>query len=436
MYKLVSFQNNLPIFFLMCVFSFAQTSYAEPIKVEIKLQDGDYDIYRGGELYEVKGVGLTQYDFARVARYGANSIRTWSVDSNSLPTMQILDEAHANGLTVSLCLEFGKERYGFDFSDQDAIEKLLLETRERVERFKDHPALLTWIIGNEVNLNYTDPRVFDVVNQAAEMIKQIDPNHPTTTALAGFDTKAIDDLLERAPALDFVSFQMYGDLINLPKYIADYGFSKPYMVTEWGSIGHWEVGKTKWDAPIENTSSEKAANYARSYVEVIEPFGDTLIGNYVFLWGQKQERTPTWYGMFLDSGEKTEAVDVMRYIWTDKWSDNRAPRISPILLDSKRAFENIELNANQQYTASIEIIEYEQDTVSLKWELRAESTAQEVGGDAEYVPPIIAGSILKSDETKAIIKAPEQAGAYRLFVYAYDNQGNAAHANIPFYVIE
>jgi len=44
----------------------------------------------------------------------------------------------------------------------------------------------------------------------------------------------------------------------------------------------------------------------------------------VFSLGQKQERTPTWYGMFLSSGEATETVDVMEYIWTGRWPEIRA----------------------------------------------------------------------------------------------------------------
>ena len=120
---------------------------------------------------------------------------------------------------------------------------------------------------------------------------------------------------------------MYGDIVNLPRYLAEANFRKPYMVTEWGATGHWEVDKTTWGAPIEHTSSEKAASYRKAYETVIASGDERLIGDYVFLWGQKQERTPTWYGMFLADGSATETVDFMQFAWTGAWPANRAPRV-------------------------------------------------------------------------------------------------------------
>jgi hypothetical protein len=404
-----------------------------PIKVEIIEEDGNYQLLRGGEPYQVRGAGISSTDLDSLVKFGGNSMRNWAVDNHAEPAQQLLDRAYAMGITVSLCLEFARERHGFDYNDKAAVAKQLAENRVRVEKYKNHPALLTWIIGNEVNFDFTNPKVFDAVNDTAKMIKELDPNHPTTTALAGFDKKALAAIAERAPDLDFISFQMYADLLNLPKYIKEFGFDKPYFVTEWGSVGHWEVHTTEWGAPVENTSTEKASNYLKSYSQVLEPYSGQAIGNYVFLWGQKQEKTSTWYGMFLDSGEKTEAVDVMHYIWSGSWPENRAPRISPIILDEQDAFDDVYLDAGKAYKASVNVVDSEGDNIRYLWKIRSESSSDNVGGDSEYVPEIVDGVIKNQDAVIELI-APKKSGAYRLFVYAFDGNDNAAHANIPFYV--
>jgi hypothetical protein len=263
----------------------------------------------------------------------------------------------------------------------------------------------------------------------------VDPNHPTTTTIASFDKKALSAIEDRAPDLDFVSFQLYADLVNLPKYMDKAGYDKPYFVTEWGAIGHWEVWKTRWDAPVESTSSEKAANYANSYIKVLQPFVDQAIGSYVFLWGQKQEKTPTWYGMYLDTGEETEAVDVMHYIWNNgQWPANRTPRVSRISLNNKTAYDNVTLWHGKKYTAKIVVQDSDNDAVTYKWEVRPESSAEEVGGDHEVVPDVIEGLLVDPTAAEATVIAPKESGAYRLFVYVYDGKGHAAHANLPFYV--
>lgn len=410
-----------------------ETKNLTPIKVEIVEENGSYQLLRGSKPYQVKGAGIASTDLESLVKFGGNSMRNWAVDNHAEPAQQLLDRAHAMGITVSLCLEFARERHGFDYDDPAAVARQLAKNRVRVEKYKDHPALLTWIIGNEVNFGFTNPKVFDAVNETAKMIKEIDPNHPTTTALAGFDKRALAAIQERAPDLDFVSFQLYADLLNLPKYIQDSGYDKPYFVTEWGAVGHWEVHKTKWGAPVENTSSEKANNYAKSYSQVLQPYSGKAIGNYVFLWGQKQEKTPTWYGMFLASGEKTEAVDVMYQIWNGDWPENRVPQISQIVLNNQVAFDDVYLRSGEVYQASVEVVDPDGDDIRYLWEIRPESTSNKVGGDAEYVPSLVDGAI---NNQAAVIQltTPEKAGPYRLFVYAFDGNNNAAHANIPFYV--
>ncbi|MDT0595315.1 glycoside hydrolase family 2 TIM barrel-domain containing protein [Glaciecola petra] len=433
-YGQMSFNLRSFLALILSTLTCINIALAEAIKVEIVEKDEGFVLMRGGEPYLVKGVGLVDDKLQRVVDFGANSIRTWSVDDNAMPAKQLLDKAHALGLTVSLCLEFAKERQGFDYNDPVAVAKQLEASRQRVMKYKDHPALLTWIIGNEVNFAYENPKVFDAVNDVAKMIKELDPNHPTTTALAGFDKKALKDIKERAPVLDFISFQIYADLMNLPKYIKESGFDQPYFVTEWGAVGHWEVYKTPWGAPVENTSSEKANNYYRSYSEVLAPYAKQAIGNYVFLWGQKQEKTPTWYGMFLHSGEITEPVDIMHHIWKGEWPENQSPKVSPITLDEKTAFDDVMVKPGQKLAAKLYVDDPDNDSYEVMWEIRKETTSDAVGGDEEYLPSLLSGLVYDAKGSQATIKAPQESGPYRLFAYIYDGNGNAAHANFPFFV--
>lgn len=205
------------------------------------------------------------------------------------------------------------------------------------------------------------------------------------------------------------------------------------MVTEWGTIGHWEMEFTKWGAPVEQTSTEKASTYLRGYEKSIKPFADQCIGNYVFLWGQKQERTPTWYGMFLESGEETESVDMMHHIWNNEWPENRTPRLDSMIIDGRNARQSVYLKSATAYDASVFAFDHESDSLTYRWVIMHESAETKEGGDKEEVPEQVG---MNESGSKSTIKitTPEEEGAYRLFAYAFDGNSHAAHANIPFYV--
>lgn len=432
----LKFQGLLISMLILCQ-SCGGTDIEQPssaVKVEIVENNGSYQLLRDGKPYQVKGAGIEYGDYEAFARHGGNSFRTWSVSSRGRTGQEILDLAQSLGLTVSMTLPLGVEHWGFDYSDEEAVAEQFEMARQEVLALKDHPALLTWIIGNELNYDYKDARVYDAVNDISKMIHEVDPNHPTTTTLAGYSTEVMEVVQTRASDLDFVSIQAYGSLVLLPEWLARDNFTKPYFITEWGAVGHWEVGQTTWGAPIEQTSTMKAENYMRSYNEVIRPFPDQVLGSYVFLWGQKQERTGTWYGLFTPDGEETEPVDVMHYIWNGEWPENRTPAIDSMTLNDQTAYDSVTLSPNQTYPAKIVAIDADSDALSYRWELRHESTATEGGGAQEEIPAVIEGRVENSEASEILLKTPSEEGAYRLFVYAYDGNNHAAHANIPFYV--
>ncbi len=416
---------------------------AGPAHVEVRRDGGRYHLAVNGAPFYIRGAGLEFGDVERLAAHGANSFRTWRTDNGRETGQAVLDRAHAAGLTVTMGLEIARERagqgrgdFGFDYGDAAAVAAQLARVREEVLRYKDHPALLIWGIGNELNLGAADPCVWDAVNDISEMIHAVDPNHPTTTMLAGIGPELVADIRARAPDLDLLSIQMYADIENLPQRIADAGWTGPYMVTEWGATGHWEVPKTPWGAPIENTSSVKADLYRARYETAIASDSAQVVGSYVFLWGQKQERTPTWYGLFLPDGEETETVDVMEYLWTGAWPENRTPRLDAVTLDGRTATDGIRLAPGQRVPVGVASSDPDGDALRTVWEVRHEQTDLSEGGDDESVPALLPGAVDAPDAARTTVTAPTAPGAYRLFVYVYDDHGHAAHANIPFYVGE
>jgi hypothetical protein len=403
----------------------------KPVKAEIvKSVDGKFQLLRAGQPYFVKGAGGSTFP-GRIAAYGGNSIRTWG----SREGQRVLDSAQKHGLTVLMGLDVSRERHGFDYNDTVVVKQQLERLRAEVIKYKNHPALLAWGIGNELNLRYQNPKVWNAVNDIAKMIHEIDPNHPVCTVLAGISKDLVTNLKERCTDLDFLSVNTYGDLAGLPQNIRNTGWGGAYMVTEWGPTGHWESLTTPWKSAIEETSSEKAAVYKSRYEYSISKDKDRCLGSYVFLWGQKQERTPTWYGIFTEQGEESEVADVMQYLWSGTWPKNQAPHIYSLQINEQKPINFLYVKSGTNYSANVVAFDPNNDQLSYRWDILPEPTQLSDGGDFEARPKAIANSVVgNANKNKITFVAPEKEGAYRLFVYVSDGKNKVATANFPFYV--
>jgi len=419
-----------------CVNTAGEGSKHGPVKVELKKENEGYKLYCDGKPFYIKGAGLGGGDIKALALNGGNTMRTWSTGDMEQSGKEILDEALRNGIMVCMGIEVTGERHGFDYNDSVAVAKQFERVKKEVLSYKDHPALLAWGIGNELNLGYTNPSVWDAVNDIAAMIHETDPNHPATTMLAGAGKTEVQYVIDRCPEIDYLSFQIYGDILNLPKYITESGWKGAYIVSEWGTKGHWEVPTTSWGRPIEPDSHERAVAVKDWYEKVIAADTKQCIGSFVFLWGQKQERTPTWYGLFLEDGRATETVDVMYYLWNGKWPENQAPCLEHFFLNGQIASDNVTLEPGKKYSALAEITEPDNDPVNYRWEILTEvpENQQSQGGDYEIRPVSVLKIETAVGENNVEFVAPVKEGAYRIFVYAGDDKNKAATSNIPFYV--
>lgn len=412
-----------------------ESNDGRPCVVQIRKTDAGYRMLRNGEPYYIKGVGGRDRLEDLVAA-GGNSIRTWHI-SNLRPT---LDRAHRLGLTVTVGIWLSHERHGFDYSNETEVAKEIEKVRRAVLAYKDHPAVLMWGIGNEMEEEGNNPKVWKTVNAIAKMIKEIDPNHPTMTVIAGVWNNKIRKLNQYCPDIDVVGVNIYGDLSSLPEAMKTQSLNRPYVVTEFGPFGWWQSEKTSWGAEIEPTSTQKAETYLSGYRVAVTQESSWCLGAYAFLWGHKQEHTSTWFGMFLPSGERTGAVDAMTFVWTGRWPANRSPEISSLKIG--KVTKKTPANASGEHVfppgsrveCHVKAEDPDADALTMLWELRAESTDKKTGGDKEKIPPAYPEAIISTTDNTLVLQTPKTKGAYRIFIYVLDGKGNAATANVPILV--
>jgi hypothetical protein len=420
-------------FILLC--AHGSNLFAAAVPVKIQKVSGGWQLLRDGKPYYANGAaGAGHLDLLK--KLGGNSVRTWSV--HELETTSLLKDANHLNLTVAAGLTMEPPRHGFNYADAAAVNAQHHRAIAAVEKFKNEAAILVWGIGNEMEGDGADPAIWKAVNDIAREIHRIDPNHPTMTVIAGAGENNIKliNFMKYCPDVDILGINSYGGMATVLEDVTSTKLDRPYFVTEFGPLGWWERAKTSWGAPLEQTSTEKAATYRQSYEHSIRDAGKKCLGSYVFLWGWKQERTHTWFNMLLIGGldnappDKTAMADVISYEWTGHWPANRAPEIFPI---STPAAEK-EIAPGQEVTAEVKATDPENDKLTYAWQVREETSDPREGGDAEAVPPVVPGAVLQQAGPHITFRTPQKSGAYRLFVEVRDGKGSVATANVPFFV--
>lgn len=417
-----------------------------PSVVKIMKQGNQYSLNVNGQPYDVKGVGLGYKNGERalaLKQAGGNSFRTWELTHIE----QELATAQKLGLMIAVGIATGKELLGFDYNDEKAVAEQFKQVTAAIEKYKNHPNVLLWVIGNEQNLLFDDagklkdvnPKVYAAMGDIIDYIHKNDPNHPATFSLAGANPKHIAQVLKYAPNIDILSVQLYGDLATLPDSIMTSNVDKPYMVTEFGPVGHWELPTTEWGREIEEPSALKATGMAKRMQDnIIDDKTGKVIGSFAFFWGQKQERTPTWYGMFNESGEQTARVDELTRMWTGQYPNNRAPLSRSITINGKHPVENVRLKPSQSATIKVKVTDPDNDVLTHEWVLMKEVQTRSQGGHFEAKPAALALKIMNTNIQDGYVEmtfsAPEESGDYRLFNYAHDGKNKVGNANIPFIV--
>jgi hypothetical protein len=151
-------KNLLHILFAAALVHAIPASLAAPSVERIEKSEGGWRLLRNSEPYFIKGAVVgPRGSLDTLQQAGANSIRTHS---------GMLDEAQRRSLTALVGLPLGNPLQGFDYADTNKVGQQFNRARDLVRKFRDHPALLFWNLGNEPEIHTTPEQRVPVWREA------------------------------------------------------------------------------------------------------------------------------------------------------------------------------------------------------------------------------------------------------------------------------
>ncbi|MHA7632795.1 glycoside hydrolase family 2 TIM barrel-domain containing protein [Corallococcus sp. M7] len=273
-----------------------------------------------GQPYVAKGVTFSgtggpanfDKDCEQLKSLGVNTLRTWGTGDE---TAALLDAAQKHGLRVLVGLWLRPGRPGmenddaFDYvRDARGREAQLQATVAQVLRFKDHPAVLAWGVGNEVILNSPDEpskvAYARFLEKVVRAVKKADPAHPVLSVDAW--TLGIPFWEKYVPSLDAYGLNVYGRGIHaLADAVKQAGGRKPWFITEFGAQGEWEAPKDARGVPQEPGDGEKYDVIVDGWRNALAPHvqAGRCLGLFVFNYSAALDHGGLWLGML--SGTST-----------------------------------------------------------------------------------------------------------------------------------
>ena len=323
---------------LACVFAFSTHAYSKTI---VKKDNGKWQLYVDDKPFNVKGVTFGgDADKATIGAklkdlkfLGVNTIRIWGSNET---TKVLLDSANAYGIKVMVGIWLRHGRPGmeaddsFDYlTDKKGMDDMYRDAMLAVERYKDHPGLLFFGVGNEVFLNIATDEEKKVYAQFLEKIcsdiKKADPNHPVCSVEAW--TFGLKWWKEYAPSVDIYGLNVYGAGVNqIPAEIEKEGIDKPYVITEYGVSGEWEAKDDKNGLKVEPGDQAKYDVIGKGYNDWITSKPNCL-GMYVFHYEKNENFGAVWLLMYYGNSYRP-AYWATREAYTGKKPINNIPVIS------------------------------------------------------------------------------------------------------------
>lgn len=399
--------------------------------VKVVGQKASWTLEVNGKPFYIKGVGLGEMtgkggeDYLKMAQeLGANAVRTWGTDQG---TQEYFDTALKYGLMVDagVWINYSKKNTVYTYIGDNAYKQnKRQEITDYVNKFKNHPALLMWNIGNEAIFFTKDEderaALSEFLEEMVKMVHKLDPNHPVIYTSADFTD--LPYIQKYVPSLDIFGMNIYGSIRSSHIKWDKSGLEIPYVVTEYGPHGPWDVPKDANGASQEEPEQGKAAIY-RNMTHDIMGFKGYNLGAFVFHLGETTQESMTWWNLNYKLLKKASFWEIYK-IYTASKPSNLAPRIVALKLSKVRHISPEEI-------VDITAEAADSDSNPLDYSFIV-STAQE-GILQYYVNQEVPVKFI-NEGTKFKMTAPSGKGVYRLYLIVNDGYGNVATANRSFKV--
>ncbi|WP_424216838.1 discoidin domain-containing protein (plasmid) [Streptomyces sp. BI20] len=396
--------------------------------VKVTGSQGNWQLTVDGAPYQVKGVtwGPSPADAARllpdVKSLGANTIRTWGTDASS---RQLFDAAAANGIKV--VAGFWLQPGGGPGSGGcvDYVTDTTYKTNAKnefvnwVRTYRDHPGVLMWNVGNESVLGlqncYSGTALENqrnayttYVNDVARAIHAVDTDHPVTSTDAWVG--AWTYYKRNSPDLDLYAVNAYKDVCGVKAAWEQGGYTKPYIVTETGPAGEWEVPNDANGVPLEPGDQAKADGYTNAWNCVTGHRGVAL-GATVFHYGTEYDFGGHWFNL-TPAGERRKSYYALKRAYGGNTAgDNLPPTVSVPAVDDPTA-----VPAGKEITVRAPATDPEGDPLAYEV-LWGDKYVTGGGGLVSAPSTHLGGGTLK-------VTAPSRTGVWKLYVKAKDGRGN------------
>ncbi|WP_430640920.1 discoidin domain-containing protein [Couchioplanes caeruleus] len=405
---------------------------AGPSTVRVTGTQGNWQLNVNGSPYEIKGLTYGPPQAAAdgymrdLKSMGVNTIRIWGVDDANTPAL--LDRAAQQGIKVIVGHWLNQ---GADYVNDTAYKNSVkAEIVARVNALKNRQGVLMWDVGNEVILTMQDHGLSAAevearrvgyakfVNEVAQAIHAADPNHPVTSTDAY--TGAWPYYKQYAPDLDLLAVNSYGAIGNVKQDWINGGYTKPYIVTEGGPAGEWEVPNDVNGVPTEPTDLQKRAGYTASW-NAIKAHPGVALGATEFHYGLENDFGGVWLNTFT-GGWRRLGYHALKQAYTGQASANTPPEITAMSVSNQTA-----VPAGGTFTVTTSTTDPNGDLIRYNLMYSDKHITGNTG--LRHV------TFTDNGNGTFTARAPEKLGVWKVYVYAYDGQGNVGIDQRSFRVV-